>query len=57
VNIAARVTAAAGPGEVLLSEAARERLQDEPVKLRRKWRFQAKGAPKDLKVFTAQLHA
>jgi adenylate cyclase len=57
VNIAARVAAAAGPGEVLISEAARERLDDESVKLRRKWRFQAKGAPKELKVFTAQLDA
>jgi adenylate cyclase len=57
VNIAARVAAAAGPGEVLISEAARERLDDESVKLRRKWRFQAKGAPKELKVFTAELNA
>jgi adenylate cyclase len=57
VNIAARVAAAAGPGEVLISEAARQRLDDGSVTLRRKWRFQAKGAPKELKVYTAKLDA
>jgi adenylate cyclase len=55
VNIAARVAAAAGPGEVLVSDTARRRLEDEGVELRRKWRFQAKGAPKDLKVYAAKL--
>ena len=53
VNVAARVAAAAGPGEVLVSEAARERLDDEQVALRRKWRFRAKGTPKDLRVYAA----
>ena len=53
VNVAARVAAAAGPGEVLVSEAARERLDDERVSVRRKWRFRAKGAPRDLRVFSA----
>jgi class 3 adenylate cyclase len=52
VNIAARVAAAAGGGEVLVSEAARERL-DAGVALRRRWRFSAKGAPKDLRVYAA----
>jgi len=52
VNIAARVAAAAGAGEVLVSEAARERL-DDGVALRRRWRFSAKGAPKDLRVYAA----
>jgi len=52
VNIAARVAAAAGAGEVLVSEAARERL-DDGVSLRRRWRFSAKGAPKDLRVYAA----
>jgi adenylate cyclase len=52
VNIAARVAAAAGGGEVLVSEAARERL-DDGVALRRRWRFSAKGAPKDLRVYAA----
>ena len=50
VNIAARVAAAAGPDEILISEAARERLGDD-VRLRRRWRFSAKGAPKDLRVY------
>jgi adenylate cyclase len=53
VNVAARVAAAAGPGQVLVSQAARERLDDAEVKLRRRWRFRAKGAPKDLEVFAA----
>jgi adenylate cyclase len=52
VNIAARVAAAAGAGDVLVSEAARERL-DDGVALRRRWRFSAKGAPKDLRVYAA----
>jgi adenylate cyclase len=55
VNVAARVAAAAEPGEVLISEAAKRRLDDESVRLRRKWRFHAKGAPKELKVYTAKL--
>jgi adenylate cyclase len=53
VNVAARVAAAAGPGQVLVSQAARGRLDDAEVKLRRRWRFKAKGAPKDLDVFVA----
>jgi adenylate cyclase len=53
VNVAARVAAAAGPDEVLVSEATRDRLGDEDVQVRRKWRFRAKGAPKDLKVYAA----
>ncbi|CAA9531048.1 MAG: Purine cyclase-related protein [uncultured Solirubrobacteraceae bacterium] len=53
VNVAARVAAAAGAGEVLVSEAARERLDDEQVSVRRKWRFRAKGTPKDLRVYAA----
>jgi adenylate cyclase len=55
VNIAARVAVAAGGGEVLISDAARKRLEDESVQLKRRWRFQAKGAPKDLKVYAASL--
>ena len=53
VNVAARVAAAAGPGQVLVSQAARERLDDADLKLRRRWRFKAKGAPKDLDVYAA----
>jgi adenylate cyclase len=53
VNVAARVAEAAGAGEVLVSEAVRERLADDaPVK--RRWRFSAKGAPKGLKVYAAE---
>jgi adenylate cyclase len=55
VNIAARVADAAGPGEVLISNAVRERLESDAVELSRKWRFQGKGAPKDLKVYAAKL--
>jgi adenylate cyclase len=54
VNIAARVAAAAGPDEILVSETARRRLDDD-VPLRRRWRFSAKGAPKDLRVYSAAL--
>jgi adenylate cyclase len=53
VNVAARVASAAGPGQVLASQAARERLDDAELKLRRRWRFKAKGAPRDLDVYTA----
>src|SRR5215210_958452 len=51
VNVAARVAGAAGPGEVLISEAVCEQLSGSDVELRRRWRFKAKGAPKDLKVY------
>jgi adenylate cyclase len=54
VNIAARVAEAAGAGEILVSEAARQRL-DAGVQVRRRWRFSAKGAPKDLRVYAAGL--
>lgn len=53
VNVAARVAAAAGPNQILVSEAARARLDDEDLRLRRRWRFRAKGAPKDLDVYAA----
>jgi adenylate cyclase len=53
VNVAARVAAAAGPGQVLVSAAATERIEDSELRLKRKWRFKAKGAPKDLDVFVA----
>jgi adenylate cyclase len=53
VNVAARIAAAARADEVLVSDPARERLEDQGVSLQRR-RFRAKGAPKDLKVFTAK---
>jgi adenylate cyclase len=55
VNVAARVAAAAGPQEVLISEQARERLGSDELPLRRRWLFKAKGAPKDLKVYSVDL--
>jgi adenylate cyclase len=54
VNIAARVAEAAGPGEVLVSEAVHERVHADGVQLKRRWRFAAKGAPKGLKVYAAE---
>jgi adenylate cyclase len=50
VNVAARVAAAAGPGEVLVSDATCAALAAEAPELRRRRRFKAKGAPKDLSV-------
>jgi len=54
VNVAARVADAAGPGEVLISEAVCDQIGNADMELRRRWRFKAKGAPKDLKVFSAK---
>jgi adenylate cyclase len=51
VNVAARVAGAAGPGEVLVSEAACAQLGDNSVTMRQRRRFKAKGAPSDLRVF------
>jgi adenylate cyclase len=57
VNVAARVAEAAGAGEVLISEAVRQKVeggQKETLQLKRRWRFSAKGAPKGLKVYAAE---
>jgi len=54
VNIAARVADAATGGEVLVSEAAAARLDESALTLKRKRRFRAKGAPRDLAVFAAE---
>jgi adenylate cyclase len=54
VNVAARVASAAAADEVLVSEAARERLDTERLNLKRRLLFRAKGAPKDLKVYSVQ---
>ena len=54
VNIAARVTEAAGAGEVLASEAVCSQLEEDGFKLKQKKRFKAKGAPKDLAVFSVE---
>lgn len=53
VNVAARVAGAAQAREVLVSGAACERLDESAFSLKRR-RFKAKGAPKDLEVFSAE---
>ncbi len=53
VNVAARVGAAAGAGELLVSEAVRARL-DGDIGLVGRWRLHAKGAPDDLTVYALQ---
>jgi adenylate cyclase len=52
VNVAARVAGAAKPGEVLVSSAVCERLDATAFTVRRRKRFRAKGAPKELEVFS-----
>ena len=54
VNVAARVAAAAGGGEVLVSDAVRDRLDPEQIATRRRWRFKPKGAPKGLQAYAAE---
>jgi adenylate cyclase len=54
VNVAARVAAAAGAGEVLVSGPTQERLDGADMRFKRRWRFRAKGAPKGLQIFTAE---
>lgn len=53
VNVAARVAAAAGAGEVLVSDAVCARLP-ETTAVKRKWRFSGKGTPAQTKVFSVQ---
>jgi adenylate cyclase len=53
VNVAARVAEAASGGELLVSSAAVERLGD-GFESKRKRRFKAKGAPKDMEVFAVR---
>jgi adenylate cyclase len=53
VNIAARVAAAAGANEILISEPVRVRLEASGVRVRRRWWFRAKGTPEDVKVYLA----
>jgi adenylate cyclase len=54
VNVAARVASAAKPGEILVSSAACEKLNDDAFTLKRKRRFKAKGTPKELDVFAVE---
>src|SRR4051794_28880630 len=53
VNVAARVASGAKPGEILVSSAACEKL-DDSFTLKRRRRFKAKGAPKELEVFSVE---
>src|SRR4051794_28587855 len=54
VNVAARVASAAKPGEILVSSAACEKLDESEFTLKKKRRFKAKGAPKELDVFAVE---
>jgi adenylate cyclase len=54
VNIAARVAEAASGGEVLVSDAVCEQLDEGSVKLKRR-RFKAKGAPSGLSVYAVEM--
>lgn len=54
VNIAARVAQAAKGGELLVSHTVRERLDPARYRTRRKLLFRAKGAPKDLGVYSVK---
>jgi adenylate cyclase len=54
VNVAARVAGAAGGGEVLVSDAVRDRLDPEQIATRRRWRFKPKGAPKGMHAYVAE---
>ena len=54
VNVAARVAAAAGGGEVLISDAVREQLDPGQISTRRRWRFKQKGTPKGLHAYVAE---
>jgi adenylate cyclase len=51
VNIAARVGAAAGAGEVLISHTVLAAIDTEGLKIKRLRGFRAKGAPRDLEVY------
>jgi adenylate cyclase len=53
VNVAARLTAAARPGEILLSDSALAGCDQATIKVRRR-RFRAKGAPKGLEAHSVQ---
>ena len=54
VNVAARVADGAKPGEILVSGPASERLHETNFTLKRKRRFKAKGAPRELEVFVVE---
>jgi adenylate cyclase len=51
VNIAARVSAAAGPGEVLVSGVLLDAIDSSALEVKRVRGFRAKGVPRELQVF------
>jgi adenylate cyclase len=57
VNVAARIAAAAGPGEVLVSAAVLADVDTSGLTLRRRRWFRAKGAPTDLEVWSVAREA
>jgi adenylate cyclase len=54
VNVAARIAAAAGAGDVFVSEAIPAYLDARRTRVRRRRRLDAKGTPKDLQVYVAE---
>jgi adenylate cyclase len=54
VNIAARIADGAKPGEILISQTVCEKLSQEKFTLKKRRRFKAKGAPRELEVFSAE---
>ena len=54
VNVAARVASGAKAGEVLISGPVCDRLDQTAFTMKRRRRFRAKGAPKDLEVFSVE---
>jgi adenylate cyclase len=54
VNVAARVASGAKAGEILVSGPACAGLDETRFDLKRKRRFRAKGAPKELEVFSVE---
>jgi adenylate cyclase len=54
VNVAARVASGAKAGEILVSGPVCDRLDQTAFVLKRKRRFKAKGAPKELEVFSVE---
>ena len=51
VNIAARVADGAGPGELLLSDAALEAIGSDGIKVKSRPLLDAKGVPEDFRVY------
>ncbi len=52
VNVAARIAEAASGDEVLITDQAKERLDEESLEVRRKRLFRGKGMPKDVTVYS-----